>query len=106
MRTSPHRKNTGATCAITNRKQTVSGSLGAWKTMKKMIVCLAASLSLIWAGGMSSKVTLFQPSTLNGVALKPGEYKRSTSIRYRNGDGKMRITGIRIGGTNTKLVVN
>ena len=104
--------------------------------MKKMIVCLAASLSLIWAGGMSSKVTLFQPSTLNGVALKPGEYKLqvdgdkltlqngktkaeatvkleqndakfgSTSIRYMNGGGKMRITEIRIGGTNTKLVVN
>ena len=104
--------------------------------MKKMIVCLAASVTLIWAGAMSSKVTLFQPSTLNGVELKPGEYKvqvegdkltlqsgktkaeasvrteqndakfGSTSIRYRNGDGKMRITEIRIGGTNTKLVVN
>jgi len=73
---------------------------------------------------------------LNGVELKPGEYKievdgdkmvlrngktkaeaavkseqgdakfGSTSIRYMNGDGKYRITEIRIGGTNTKLVVN
>jgi len=104
--------------------------------MKKMIVCLAAAMSLVWAGAMSSKVTLFQPSTLNGVELKPGEYKvhvdgekltlqngktkaeagvkaeqaeqkfGATSIRYQNGDGKMRITEIRIGGTNTKLVVN
>ena len=119
-----------------NGKQPASGSLGTWKTMKKMIVCLAASVTLIWAGAMSSKVTLFQPSTLNGVELKPGEYKvqvegdkltlqngktkaeasvrterndakfGSTSIRYMNGDGKMRITEIRIGGTNTKLVVN
>jgi hypothetical protein len=30
----------------------------------------------------------------------------ATSIRYSNGDGKMKITEIRIGGTNTKLVVN
>ena len=119
-----------------NGKLIASGSLGAWKTMKKMIVCLAAAVSLIWAGAMSSRVTLFQPSTLNGVELKPGEYKiqvegdkltlqngktkaeaavkieqngekfSSTSIHYMNGDGKMRITEIRIGGTNTKLVVN
>ncbi len=105
--------------------------------MKKMIVCLAASVTLIWADAMSSKVTLFQPSTLNGVELKPGEYKvqvegdkltlqngktkaeasvkteqndakfGSTSIRYMNGGiNKMRITEIRLGGTNTKLVVN
>ncbi|MBI2685946.1 MAG: hypothetical protein HYX27_06500 [Acidobacteria bacterium] len=104
--------------------------------MKKMIVCLVAAVSLVWAGAMSSKVTLFQPSTLNGVELKPGEYKvrvegdkltlqngktkaeaavkaeqggekfSATSIRYANGDGKMRITEIRLGGTNTKLVVN
>ena len=104
--------------------------------MKKMIVCLAAAVSLVWAGAMSTRVTLFQPSTLNGVDLKPGDYKiqvngdtltmqngktkaeapvkteqnaekfGATSIRYSNGDGKMRITEIRVGGTNTKLVVN
>lgn len=104
--------------------------------MKKIVVCLAAAASLVWAGAMSSKVTLFQHSTLNGVDLKPGDYKilvdgdkvtlqngktkaeapvkseengekfGSTSIRYINGDGKMKITEIRIGGTKTKLVVN
>jgi hypothetical protein len=104
--------------------------------MKKMIVCLAAAASLIWASAVSSRVTLFQPSTLNGVELKPGEYKiqvegekltlqngktkaeaavkteqngekfNATSIRYTNGDGKMKITEIRIGGTFTKLLVN
>lgn len=85
---------------------------------------------------MSSRVTLYQPSLLKGVELKPGEYKNlaegeklilqsgktkaeavvkieqmsekfgATSIRYVNGDGKMRITEIRIGGTRTKLIVN
>lgn len=104
--------------------------------MKKILVCLAAAVSLVWAGTASSRVTLFQPSTLNGVDLKAGDYKMqvqgdklvldngkskaeatvkteqnaakygSTSIRYSNDDGKMKITEIRIGGTNTKLVVN
>lgn len=104
--------------------------------MKKIIVCLVAAVSFVWAGAMSSNVTLFQPAELNGVTLKAGDYKvvvngdkltlqsgkakaeasvkseqngekfGSTSIRYNNGDGKMKITEIRIGGTNTKLVVN
>ena len=30
----------------------------------------------------------------------------STSVRYNNGDGKYTVTEIRIGGTNTKLIVN
>jgi hypothetical protein len=104
--------------------------------MKKFVVLFAASISLMWAGAMSSRVTLFQSSLLNGVELKPGEYRIEvedgklvmkngnikaeatvksesadskysvTSVRYKNGDGKYRITEIRIGGTNTKLVVN
>jgi hypothetical protein len=79
-------------------------------------------------------VTLFQPSVVNGNELKPGEYKvtvqdnkavissgktsveapvktetadskfSSTTVRYRNGDGKYRLQEIRLGGTNTKLV--
>lgn len=35
-----------------------------------------------------------------------GEKYRSTSIRYENGDGKYRISEIRLGGTNQKLVLN
>ena len=35
-----------------------------------------------------------------------GEKYRSTSVRYDNGDGKYRIAEIRLGGTNTKLVIN
>jgi hypothetical protein len=104
--------------------------------MKKFIVFFAATVSLVWAGAFSSRVTLFTPSLLNGVELKPGEYRievedgnlimrsgkttakaavktetgenkfDNTSVRYSNGDGKYRITEIRIGGTNTKLIVN
>lgn len=104
--------------------------------MKKLFVLFAAAMSLVWAGAVSSKVTLFQDSYLNGVELKSGDYKlevegdklvlkngktkaeasvkseeaeskfSSTSIRYKNGDGKYRITEIRVGGTKTKLIVN
>lgn len=104
--------------------------------MKKIFVCLFAAATMMWAAAVSSRVTLHEPSTLNGVDLKPGDYKlevaggkltlqsgkthaeaevkaeqadkkfSATSIRYQVADGKMRITEIRVGGTNTKLVVN
>jgi len=104
--------------------------------MKKLFVCLFAAATMMWAGAVSSRVTLFEPSTLNGVDLKPGDYKLqvegskltlqsgktraeaevkaeqadkkfgATTIRYQKADGKLRITEIRVGGTNTKLVVN
>ena len=35
-----------------------------------------------------------------------GEKYRSTSVRYDNGDGKYRISEIRLGGTNQRLVLN
>lgn len=35
-----------------------------------------------------------------------GETFKSTTVRYRNGDGKYRVSEIRLGGTNTKLVFN
>lgn len=103
--------------------------------MKKVLLLLAASVSLVFASTVTSRVTLFEPSILSGVVLQPGEYKvevngdkltlkrgktiaestvkveqsedkyGSTAIRYRNGDGKYRITEIRIGGTTTKLVI-
>jgi len=82
----------------------------------------------------SYRVTLFEASQVAGTELKPGEYKitlkdnkavisrgktsveadvktetadakfGSTTVRYRNGDGKYRIQEIRLGGTNTRLV--
>jgi hypothetical protein len=105
-------------------------------TMKKALLLFAASVSLVFASTVSTKVTLFETALLNGAVLQPGEYKVEvngdkmtlqrgktkaesavtveqaeskfdrTAIRYKNGDGKYRITEIRIGGTNTKLVVN
>ncbi len=79
-------------------------------------------------------ITLFQPSVVAGVELKPGDYQldlqdtkviikrgkqrveaavkveteeskfRSTSVRYAAGEEKARIQEIRLGGTNLKLV--
>lgn len=104
--------------------------------MKKMIVCLVAAVSLVWAAAISSNVTIYQPSQLNGVVLKPGDYKlevegekltlrngktvaeatvkaqesetkhAKTSLRFTGADGKMSIAEIRIGGTKTSLIVN
>jgi hypothetical protein len=81
-------------------------------------------------------VTLFQPSVLAGTELKAGDYKvevkgdkvvlrngkaeteasvkvenapqkfSNTTVRFADEGGKFRITEIRLGGTNTKLVVN
>ena len=63
--------------------------------MKKMIVCLAAAVSFVWAGAMSSNVTLYQASTLNGVELKPGEYK--VQVDGDKGDGKIVLLGAECG---------
>ena len=103
--------------------------------MKKLILSFA-TLALAVASADTYKVTLFQPSLVNGKELKAGDYKvevkdsvatirngkssveapvkvetgtdkfSSTSVRYQNGDGKYRIQEIRVGGTNTKLVFN
>jgi len=104
--------------------------------MKKFIAMFALTMSFAFAGASSFNVTLFQPSIIAGTELKPGEYKvqlngdkltikngkkvveatvkseqadskyEATSVRYNTGDGKYTITEIRVGGTNTKLVVN
>jgi hypothetical protein len=82
------------------------------------------------------KLTLFYPSIVGDGELKPGDCQvevadghvtlkqgrkkveadvrvetvdekfKATSIRYDNGDGKQRISEIRLGGTTTKLVFN
>jgi hypothetical protein len=92
--------------------------------------------ALAVASAATHSVTLFQPSIVNGTELKPGDYKievkdqtaviskgkntveapvkietsdskyASTSVRYQNGDGKLRVQEIRLGGTKTKLVFN
>ena len=105
--------------------------------MIKNILVLFTVLGLAAvASAKSYSITLYQPSVIAGMELKPGDYtlelksekvviKRgkaigeaavkvetaeskysSTSVRYRNGDGKYHIQEIHLGGTNMKLVVN
>lgn len=93
-----------------------------------------AVLAVSMASAKTYNVTLFQPSVVGETELKPGDYKleiiadkvritngrhtsesavkvetsdtkfRSTTVRYRNGDGKYRVQEIRLAGTSTKLV--
>ena len=95
-----------------------------------------AVLALAVAGAETFKVTLFQPSIVQGTELKPGQYKvevensqvtilngkekvqasakienvdrkfDSTTVRYAMTDGKYSIEEIRVGGTRMKLVFN
>ena len=106
-----------------------------YMTRKFLLSFAILALSAV-ASAKSYTVTLFQPSIVGGAELQPGEYKLdlseskvtlrngkksaeatvtvesadqkfpSTSIRYRNGDGKYRIQEIRLGGTKTRLVFN
>ena len=93
------------------------------------VVALAAV-----ASAKSYTVNLFQPAVLGSTELKPGEYKvevvdqkavvrngklhgefpvkvengdskfSTTTVRFSNGDGKLHIQEIRLGGTTTTLV--
>ena len=102
--------------------------------IQKLTLSFAVVALAVASAASTYKVTLFQPSIVNGTELKPGDYKielkdntaviskgkqsveaavkteaadtkfSSTSVRYLNGDGKYRLQEIRIGGTNTKLV--
>jgi|SRR5581483_1204712 len=95
-----------------------------------------AGLAVASASAKSYSVELYQPAVLGSMTLKPGEYKldvndqkavlhngsvrceapvkmetadtkyNSTTVRFSNGDGKMRIEEIHLGGTKTKLVFN
>lgn len=103
------------------------------KTMKLLALMI---LALAIASASTHTLTLFQPSVVNGVELKPGDYKLTiegekatimkgknkveatvkvedggerfgaTSVRYTSEAGKYKIREIRLGGTNTKLVFN
>lgn len=93
-------------------------------------------LSFSVASAKTFTVKLHQPSVVEGKELKPGNYKvqlsdstatitngkqtvetavkteetaerfPSTSVRYTEQDGRMKIREIRVGGTGTKLVFN
>jgi len=100
--------------------------------MRKAVFVLMAAVAVVNA--KSYTVNLFQPTVFGNVELKPGEYKvevneqtavirngklrgespvkvengetkyDTTTVRYDNGGGKMKIQEIRLGGTKTKLV--
>jgi len=104
------------------------------KTMKFIAIFL--TIGLFAASAASYNVTLFQPSIVAGKELKPGDYKlvlednraiiqkgkekvevtvkveqgdskfSSTSVRYAEENGKLKIQEIRLGGTTTRLVFN
>lgn len=97
---------------------------------------LFLTLAVFAASAATYNVTLFQPSLVAGKELKPGDYKliledgkaiiekgkerveatvkveqgpskfSSTSVRYTEENGKLKIQEIRLGGTTTKLVFN
>lgn len=101
----------------------------------RLTLCLVV-LSLATASAATYKVTLFQPSVIQGTELKAGEYKvdvtdqkavlmngktpielsarvengeqkfSSTTVRYSEHNGKQSVAEIRLGGSKTKLVFN
>jgi hypothetical protein len=103
---------------------------------KKLLLAFSTVALSVAIAADSYRVTLFQPSVINGETLKPGDYKvevngdratikgngakveasiktepvedkySTTSVRYLKSDGAMRVEEIRLGGTKTKLVFN
>jgi len=98
--------------------------------VKKVLLGFVTLALAVASAASSYKVTLFQPSVINGSSLKPGEYrieiqqdkaiikqgkktteapvkvetadqKFSTTVVRYNGDN---VQEIRLGGTNTRLV--
>jgi len=102
--------------------------------MLRKFALLFGTLALMMASAATYKVTLLQPSVLNGNQLKAGEYRLNigdsqvtitqgkksievpvkvenvqrkfdnTAVRYTEQDGKSMISEILLGGTTTKLV--
>lgn len=100
----------------------------------KLILSFATVALAAVSAADSYRVTLFQPSVVNGTTLKPGEYRvevkenkatikgegnkveadvrteasadkfGSTAVRYTNDGGRYKVEEIRVGGTKTKLI--
>jgi hypothetical protein len=98
-------------------------------------VLFFAAVALAVCAGKTYTITLYNPATVGNTELKPGDYKvelvdqnaviingktdtrtpvkvetvkekfAQTSVRTTVSDGKTRVQEIRLGGTNTKLVV-
>ncbi len=104
--------------------------------MVRRILFSFAVLALAVASAKTYTLTIYQPSVFAGTELKPGDYKLdvqdtkvvlkagkqtvesavkvekadakfgSTTVRYANADGKLKVQEIRLGGTNLKLVLD
>jgi len=85
--------------------------------MKKNILLAigVAGLAVASASAKSYSVQLFEPAVLTSgkvhceapVKVESADSKySSTTVRFSNGDGKMHIQEIHLGGTKTKLVFN
>ena len=104
--------------------------------MRKAMLLAIGVAALATAGTKSYSFQLFEPALLGAATLQPGEYRvevvdqkavirngkfhdecpvkveaadskyGSTTVRFDNGDGKMHIQEIHVGGTKTKLVFN
>src|ERR1041384_7993836 len=102
--------------------------------MRKVLFSFGVIALAAVAGVKSYTVSLYVPTTIGSEAFAPGDYKvevvnqkalirngklhgefpvkveenatkySATTVRYVNGDGKMRVQEIHLGGTNTKLV--
>lgn len=102
--------------------------------MKKFVLSFATLALALASAAETHRFTLYQPATVNGTELKPGDYRieitenkavikagkqsveanvrvenndakfGSTSVRFSNGDGKYALQEIRVGGTKTKVV--
>ena len=110
--------------------------------VKKLVVVFAilvlaamAFAGTVPAGKTSFRISIMQPSVVNGTDLKPGEYKLNlgdgkitlvqgkisvevpatfetaeskfdaTAIRYREQGGKQNVAEIRLGGSKTRVVL-
>ena len=104
--------------------------------MKTILLLFATMCLAVATAAENHKLNLFYPSLVGETELQPGNCRltvndnqvvikqgrkkveasvkvetvdekfKSTTVRYNNGDGKYRISEIRLGGTNTKLVFN
>jgi hypothetical protein len=102
--------------------------------IRKVLFSFGIAALAAMAGAKSYTVSLLVPTMIGSESFAPGDYKVEvvdqkavirngklhgefpvkveeggaryafTSVRYSNGDGKMHVQEIRLGGTNTKLV--
>jgi hypothetical protein len=104
--------------------------------MKKLMLTFATVALALASAASSHRVTVTDPTWLNGTQLQPGDYKvqvegnkvtltlgkntfeaaakvetatqkfETTALVSQNDNGKMKLSEIRLGGTTTKIVID